>query len=139
MDEIEEFTWKFLDENSGFSVMFEDDGRVAYAYILDPDGNIVGDVWLYNRCAAPAEPEWHDKSQLPFANPASFVRGEARIKPVSNVCDVSVQWKLMDDGQPRANILIRNHLAGVLSNGSKPGWSTQASRNGPLAKAFDDI
>ena len=35
---------------TGYSAVFEDDGKVAYAYLLD-DGRIVADVWLYNRAA----------------------------------------------------------------------------------------
>ena len=29
-------------------LIIDDDGRVACAYLLDPEGVIVGDVWLYN-------------------------------------------------------------------------------------------
>lgn len=41
--------------HGGWTVVVEDDDRVAYAYLLH-EGRIVGDVWLYNRsvrCEAP--------------------------------------------------------------------------------------
>ncbi|ABQ33968.1 MAG: hypothetical protein EKK32_21005 [Bradyrhizobiaceae bacterium] len=34
------------------TIVVEDNGRVAYAYWLDAEGAIRGDVWLYNRCLA---------------------------------------------------------------------------------------
>ena len=63
---------KFLNQKTGYSVIFDDDGRVAYAYLLAPDEHIVSDVWLYNRCESPLQPEWPDQEKIPFANPASY-------------------------------------------------------------------
>lgn len=36
------------DPDCGCSVLFEDNGHVAYAYPLAADGEIIEDVWLYN-------------------------------------------------------------------------------------------
>lgn len=41
-------------EDSHRSAVFEDDGVVAFFYLTAPDSmEIVGDVWVYNRVAAP--------------------------------------------------------------------------------------
>ena len=42
------FLRKFVSEDGEFALMIEDDGKVGYAYLLDADGHICGDVWLYN-------------------------------------------------------------------------------------------
>ena len=36
------------DSSSNYSAIFEDDGRVAYAYLLH-DGHIIADVWLQDQ------------------------------------------------------------------------------------------
>jgi hypothetical protein len=47
-DPSEEGPWFGIDEPGGDrQVVLEDDGRVAYAYLLERDA-IVADVWLYN-------------------------------------------------------------------------------------------
>lgn len=127
---------KFLNESTGYSVMFYDDGRVAYAYLLDPCERIVGDVWLYNRCESPLQPEWENKdNKMPFANPASYSKDHTSFSVVSNASEVSVGW---DDGKViRASIFIRGNLSAILSSESKPGWSVMAKRNGPLAKIME--
>ena len=43
------FPRKFVSEDGEFALMIEDDGKVGYAYLLDADGQIRGDVWLYKR------------------------------------------------------------------------------------------
>jgi len=61
---------------TGYSAIFEDDGKVAYAYRLD-NGKIVADVWLYNRAVAPEAPEWRDRSKAPFFEPSWLHFGRA--------------------------------------------------------------
>ena len=63
---------RFTDQKSGYSVVFDDDGRVAYAYLLNHQGNIISDVWLYNQCKTPKEPEWKTSNNMPFANSLSI-------------------------------------------------------------------
>ena len=58
---------EFTSPCGGFTLTFDDDGRVAYAY-LKRGGIICGDVWLYNCCPTPDIPEWKDRSKIPFAN-----------------------------------------------------------------------
>ncbi|WP_374951629.1 hypothetical protein [Mucilaginibacter sp.] len=50
-----------------FSVKIEDDGRVAYAYLMQGNDE-VADVWLYNLAAAPVASFWNEADK-PFVNP----------------------------------------------------------------------
>jgi hypothetical protein len=127
---------KFHDERSGYSVVFDDDGRVAYAYLLDQQGSIVGDVWLYNRCDTPLEPEWAEPSELPFANPFEYVKGVKDFAPVNDASEVKVEWNLSPNGLS-SRIFIRGELFGVLIEGATPGWSVLAAKSGPLAKVME--
>lgn len=127
----------FRDCISGYFAVFEDDGRVAYAYLLNPQQEFVADVWLYNRCQTPAEPEWTDPSRLPFANSSEFFKGAEVAAPVDDISDVTVQWQHSKDGRATAHVFIRNRLFGKFSEGDKPGWSLLAARDGPLAKVLD--
>jgi len=56
-----------------YSVVIEDDGKVAYAYLLNKD-EIVSDVWLYNQRQTPEQPEWTEKSRMPFLNPRNYAK-----------------------------------------------------------------
>src|ERR1044072_4991065 len=73
-----------------YAAVFEDDGKEAYAYLLDA-GSIVADVWLYNRIPAPERPEWPDRSKMPFANPLGFAASDPS-PPVTNEQDVVFEW-----------------------------------------------
>ncbi len=129
---------KFISEESGYSVAFEDDGRVAYAYLLDPIGEIVSEVWLYNRGAAPAEPEWHRRELAPFANPSGYCVPHDEFRPVHDIADVGVEWGTADDGTVKADIYIRNELFAIVSEGVEPGWSRFALKDGPLANVLKE-
>lgn len=124
------------DQATGYSAVFEDDGRVAYAYLLDDEEEIIADVWLYNRCAAPAAPEWRDPSLMPFANPRGFASEEA-FAPVENESEVHFRWTRHADGSVAAlDVLIRGEVFGRLTARSKPGWARLAIKDGPLAKVW---
>jgi len=112
-----------------YSAVFEDDGRVAYAYLCH-GRTIVGDVWLYNHNAAPVEPEWEDPSKMPFANPQEFTSADF-FEPVREPSEVRFEW--IEDDSLTLLIFIRGDLFARLVPGSKPGWSKLASNDGPLA------
>lgn len=116
------------------ALLIEDNGRVAYAYILDDAGDICGEVWLYNRCAAPDEPEWSSPDKLPFANPKGYVRTDAGFELPTSASDFSVRWSRADDGGCQAEILIRDRLVARLTRGGRPGWCVLAAQDGPLAR-----
>ena len=127
------FTARFVSPFDESAVIIEDNGRVAYAYMLDSDGTICSDVWLYNRCPTPVEPEWHEPANLPFANPASFVNESSRFTSPESARDFIVAWDEAG-GLLVAKILLRDDYFARLEAGAKPGWSTLASKDGPLAQ-----
>ncbi len=59
------------DPASSRSLIVEDDGRVAYAYLLDGK-QMIADVWLYNVAPTPDHQDWKDRSQMPFLNPRDY-------------------------------------------------------------------
>src|SRR5690242_16435335 len=71
---------------SGLTVILEDDGRVAYAY-LKSNGAIVADVWLYNVAEPPERNNWRDKTQLAFSEPAKLLQGRYRRATYRTVAD----------------------------------------------------
>ena len=125
---------KQTDEHSGHSAVFEDDGRVAYAYLLDGD-EIVADVWLYNSAATPEQPEWRDPSRMPFMNPRGFASGE-QFTPVADESEVAFSWSHGAAGQTALRVFIRGDYHAMLVPGSKPGWCKLAARDGPLASVL---
>src|SRR5215475_10299378 len=122
------------DAASGWSVVVEDDGRVCYAYLISAEEQIVGDVWLYNRCDAPDKPEWTDRDKAPYANPARFSRREADFPLPDEEDDISIQWSVDQDGRQSADVLTDGLLSGRLREAEKPGWARAAAKDGPLAK-----
>ena len=122
------------DGPDGYSAVFEDDGKVAYAYLLE-DGRIVGDVWLYNAAPTPDEPEWRDRSKAPFLNPRRFASAEP-FRPATEEADVDLSWTK----DPEGNLILRISLHGayhaMLTPGSKPGWCRLAVNDGPLASVL---
>lgn len=129
------FTAKFVSPLGESAVMIEDDGRVGYAYMLNPDGQICSDVWLYNRCPAPVEPEWLNPPTRPFANPASFVNQGPHVSLPGSAKEFTVEWHEAD-GLAVADILLPERNLARLKAGAKPGWSTLASKDGPLAQVW---
>ena len=69
-------------------------------------GEIVGDVWLFNRCQAPAEPQWRERSLIPLALSRGY---------------------LAEGG------VILASVHGVLGVGDKPGYAWLVAKSSPLA------
>jgi hypothetical protein len=59
----EGFLLRIDDAESDRAIVLEDDGRVAYAYLII-EGQMVGDVWLYNVSPAPDVVDWKDASKI---------------------------------------------------------------------------
>lgn len=129
------FSGSFVDSNSNFAVFFEDDGHVAYAYLLDGEDQIVGDVWLYNRGVAPKNPEWSDPDKSPFANPIAYVDVSRSFETIKDISEITVNW-FSREGMRSARFFVRDKLFAILEDGVKPGWSLLAGRDGPLAKVL---
>lgn len=101
------------------SVVLEDDGEVAYAYLL-VDGRIVSDVWLYNAVLPDPDEVWVAKN-LPFQNRASHGAdgGVPRLRPES---DVALDWSQWEVAIEIDGILVARMKADI-----KPGWSLGAT------------
>jgi hypothetical protein len=122
---------EFPHASTGCSLVIDDDGRVAYAYLRDPERAIIGDVWLYNRAAESAD--WADPSKLPFPNPPEFAR--PLDGPLPGPGDLTVRWTA-DEVLLLADVLLRGELLARLSPGAQPGWNVLAMRDGPLAQKW---
>ena len=117
-----------------FILTFDDNGKVAHVY-LKQGTIILGDVWIYNRCPTTDEPEWKDRTKLPFANCRTYMKEEGRfIHPVS-LTDISVEYGCMQAITRRHWYLFGDPVA-LVGVGDKPSYSRFASRNGPLAKVL---
>ena len=132
---MDSFWFTQSDQETNSSAVFEDDGRVAYAYLLHHQ-QIVADVWLYNHGKAPERPEWNDPSNAPFANPKGFAE-ESQVVPIRDESAIHFVWT--HDQQKRliqVDVLLFGEVYGRLTPTSRPGWSKLASKDGPLAKVL---
>ncbi|PDS77686.1 hypothetical protein CO667_16155 [Rhizobium sp. L43] len=136
LEELEGFWAQLSDERTGYSVIIEDDGGKAYAYLLDAAGVMVSDVWLYNRGPAPETVDWSDPSKLPFSNPAEFV-SDVDFKPIGSTSELLVQWKQSAVRPIEAHLWVRGQLFAILQHGIGPGRSRLAAKDGPLAKVLE--
>ncbi|MEQ1572432.1 MAG: hypothetical protein ABMA25_26900 [Ilumatobacteraceae bacterium] len=110
-----------------WSIVVEDDDRVAYAYLLDGQ-RIVGDVWLYNVDLAPEDTDWKRQARRPFLQPRPFCL-EVPFARLGEDSDVRARWT-----GDAVVVEIDGVVWARLASGSKPGWSRLAARAGPLAK-----
>jgi hypothetical protein len=117
------------EEGTQRAVVLEDDGRVAYAYLLDGEA-VVSDVWLYNVAEAPEVVNWRDRAAMPFLNPKSHCK-EERTPRLRDESDVRCVWSLSG-----VDVIIDGTLMAHLERDARPGWSKLAARPGPLAKPF---
>lgn len=125
---------EFISPTGEYKLTFDDDGKVAYAYLKKGD-EIVGDVWLYNRCSTPEEPEWRDRTKIPFANSKAYMMKGGRLRRQISADDVQVNWEY-EDGRPVAYVYILEDLYGVVGAGDKPGYARFATRDSRLAKVM---
>lgn len=129
--------FEYRNEAIGAKIVFDDDGKAAYAYLIIDD-KTVGDVWLYNVGEPPQNPEWQDREKMPFANPAGFVLAEA-FEPVSDPAEITLDWETTSSGLRQVAILLKGKKHAVLRPGAKPGWCRLAAKPGPLAKPLNQL
>jgi hypothetical protein len=109
--------------------VIEDDGRVAYAYLLERE-KIVTDVWLYNVAPTPSRPAWNDPREMPFLNaPPYCAPHDLRITK-----DTPIQTRWSIEG---VELIVDGTLLARLARDVRPGWSRFARRAGPCAKPLD--
>lgn len=130
-----EILLNFAAPHGGYSLAFEDDGKVAYAY-LKQQCQVVGDVWIYNRCPTPEVPEWSDRTKAPFANPRGYALEGGEIRQALRIEDIQVDWDYEANG-PVAYVYLFGDLYAVLGVGDKPGYARLAVADGPLAKVME--
>jgi hypothetical protein len=135
IDEEAGFIREFVSPDGRRAVIVEDDGRVGYAYLLDDNRKICGDVWLYNRCPTPEQPQWHERDNAPFANPVPFVDRDMIFLLPDSATDMTVEWDVESDAAT-ARIYLDRELFAKLNDGSKPGWARLAAKDGPLARVL---
>ncbi len=133
--EFNSLVLEFLSPCKKYSVTFEDNGKVAYAY-LKMGKDIIGDVWLYNRCNTPLKPEWNDKSEIPFANCNGYMSEAGKMQTTVADSDVLVDWEY-EGQQPVCYVYIYEDLYGVIAPGDKPGFARFALKNGPIARVME--
>ena len=74
---------------------------------------------------------------LPFANPMEFAKDHSGFTPVEDASEVIVGWIPLSDDRMRAIISIRGDVFGIMENGTEPGLSLMAAKDGPLAKVLE--
>jgi hypothetical protein len=117
-----------------YRLTFEDDGKVAYAY-LKRGNEAVGDVWLYNRCPAPEKAEWADRRNIPFANAQDYMTENGRVEAAVGLDDVKVDWEY-EEASPVAYVYLFDDLCGVVGVNDMPGYARFAAKNGPIARVM---
>jgi hypothetical protein len=133
---VSEYFDQLFSSNASHSVIIEDDGKVAYAYLLLRD-KIVGDVWLYNQSATPLITDWSRKENMPFLNSAEFLKNSDEFEPIAGHQELNINWIYFDNSTLAAvEIFIRDRLIAILKPSEKPGWSTLVKKDGPLAKVI---
>jgi hypothetical protein len=125
----ESLLMRFDAPGSTLALMLEDDGKVAYAYLLDGE-EIVGDVWLYNVAESPEEIELV-QSAMPFLNPRKFCR-EDKVTRLTEESVIDCNWS-----NHGVTLSVDGVLMARLEMGAKPGWSKLAACPGPLANPLN--
>ena len=118
---------------NNYSIVFEDNGIVAYSYLLRV-GEIVSDVWLYNRTAAPLERPWKAGVHPPYLNPVEYCRENTARLP-DTIDDVKIEWQ-QQGPNTTALVKIVGILFATLSSSEKPGRALLAAKDGPLARVL---
>lgn len=126
------FKQLICEKDNRFSIIIENDGRVAYAYLLDQD-SIIGDVWLYNQINTPNIVDWKDIEKAPFLNSLKYTKNDKSLISNRFIDSAKTFWNIH---KTNVQVLIQfeNGLKVILENGAKPGWSNNVFKDGPLAK-----
>lgn len=127
----------FCPYDEKYSLIIEDNGQVAYAYLLSGE-NIISDVWLYNQQETPSNIKWTDRDSMPFLNPKEYILANTLMNPILSDLDVNLDWTY-EDILVEVKIYIRKETIAILRPGLCPGISLLACKNGPLARKYNNI
>jgi len=130
------FYQTFFKEDKNYSVVIEDNGQVAYAYLLK-DGNIVSDVWLYNQIKTPEISDWPNKESLPFLNSKEYTFNDGFIRSIQSREDFEVIWENIAE-QIIVRIIILGKIKVQMDSNEKIGLSNNIFKTGPLARKFSE-
>lgn len=106
-----------------WTVVVEEDGDVAYAYLLR-DQKIVSHVWLYNAHRNSSKQEL-----------AALVAADVTVRPLRFEVSVRAIWREATAERVVVEIWLYGRLHACLSSDSSPGWCRLAKTDGPLALA----
>jgi hypothetical protein len=105
----------FVHPAGRWSLVFDDDGAVAYAYLCEPPGfKVVTHVWLYGR-----GPRWEMVFQL-----------------VAGPRELEVRWEDGHESILGVELLIRGQRFARLEPRAKPGWSILARKDDALTRTW---
>lgn len=105
--------------NESYAVVVEDDGRVAYAYLLR-DKEFVTHAWLFN--SAPESQMAERDAFAPPYNPESNIKEDMPgMASIQDSSEVSIQWSL--ESPVTASVFIRDIKYAILVEGVKPSYS----------------
>lgn len=123
---------------SNIKLIIEDDGSVAYAYLVD-SGKIVADVWLYNRAEAPREAEWKlgPPKNRPFLNAADYICNPFPFEIPQRAEQFGAEWFMSKEKKIGVRVLSNGYTIGEMLYDETPGRAVAARKSGPLAQTFD--
>ena len=134
-----EYFDQLFSPNASYSVVIEDDGKVAYAYpLLFIKVNIVGDVWLYEiKVRHHSQRIANRKKNMPFLNSSEFLKNSKNLELIATGQELKINCIFFENSTLTAvEIFIRDRLIAILKPNEKPGWSTLVKKDGPLAKVI---
>ena len=116
-------------------LIIEDDGSACHAHVRGPTGNVVSEVWLYNRVAVSEKSGAQSlaKDAAP-TNPGThtFDWGESPLP--SSAADFRVSISKVTNKPTVFSIFIRGEPFAILRVGEKIGRCKLAKKDGPLAR-----
>jgi hypothetical protein len=125
----------FLSEQHPISrrwAVIEDDGRVAWLYLTEPDTRKpAADCWLYNR--VPTPPHFESARGKPPVVPQTHAGVGATSQPPSSE---SVRLRWSRDGESVA-VFFDSELVGFITQGQKRGFSRHIHVSGPFGSVLD--
>ena len=104
-------------------------------YFSKAEKRITGDVWLFNIGETPEKAPWDDTEEWegPYQNSSDYCYPHDIQLPILE-SDFDVQFA---EGSETFGIYFRGKLVGILGTHQRPGKSSFARQNSPVAKAMD--